>query len=740
MLPGASIFIHSLGWTIVHSLWQGALVAASLGIIFKLAPRLSSRIKYHLSVASFFFLFGWVITTGIIQWQRLNTSPVVVTEKTGQNVVKTYVISNASSETYTEHLLRPLMPTLEPTFSWLVALYFLGLLIMTVRLVRSITDTFRTKRFNEVPDDKWYQTLEMLKQRMGIDSEVWLRISRSITVPIVMGFIKPLIILPVAVLNQLSEDQLEAILLHELAHIKRQDYLVNMLQNIIETVLFFNPFVWHISSQIRREREHCCDDLVISCTENPFTYATALAALEKQRVQAPDLALAASGKKQYLFQRIKRIMEMEKQPFSNSKAASLVLIICGLGLIALLFTPSFAQNLKNTKDKDKDKTTVWISDERLRVKDAKGNEKVYNTLEEWPAAEKVKMAKEYSDKGMNLYFGPKNRQLVLTDDGNDTRIIAATHPIAPTPPLASRAPLAPPAPVPAPACATAPLPPIAPYGSAIPAPVAAPMVPMAPMPPMHAVIEEDGDNDSDFNVMTIVNNSLQQVNWDTINATVNNAMTSVDWKEIQKNIDKGMKDAQREINDPKVKAQIRASIRESKRAVEEAMRTSNEEVRRAMQESRQAVNDAMRTSNDEMRRSMEESRRVMQESREQQRQASAQTRIQNQAMEESRRAMQESREQQQQASAQARIQYQASAEDAKKNHTNFNRMLSDMESQKLIDRNDKYKIEKKDGHLYINGEEQPQSIYNQYREYLNGDEIKIKGNKSNLSISVTNND
>jgi len=693
MLPGASVFIHSLGWTIVHSLWQGALVTACLGVIFKLAPRLSSRIKYHFSVASFFFLFGWIVTTGILQWQRLNTTPVVVTEKTGQNVVKTYVISNAGAETYTEHLLRPLMPTLEPTFSWLVALYFLGLVIMILRLIRSVTDTFRTKRFNEIPENKWQQVLETLKQRLSIDSEVLLRISKNITVPVVMGFIKPLIILPVAVLNQLSEDQLEAILLHELAHIKRQDYLVNLIQNIIETVLFFNPFIWHISSHIRREREHCCDDFVISCTENPYTYATALAALEQQRMQAPDLALAASGKKQYLFQRIKRIMEMEKQPFSNSKAASLVLIICGLGLVALLFTPSIAQNSKNAKDKEKDKTTVWISDERLRLKDANGNEKVYKTLEEWPAAEKVKMAKEYANKGMNLYFGPKNRQLVLTDDGNDTRIVAAARLPAPPAPPAPPASIAPPAPVPAaPVPGMAPMPPVPPYGAA------------PPLPPLPPVPVEEDENDSDFNVETIVNNSLQQVNWDSISTTINKAMTSVNWNDIQKNIDKSMKDAQQEINDPKVKAQIRASIRESRRAVEEAMRNSSAEMRRAMEESRKA---------------MDESRK---------------------AMSESRKAMSEAREQQRQASAQARIQYQASADAAKQNHTNYNRMLSDMENQKLIDRNEKYKIEKKDGHLYINGEEQPQSIYNQYREYLNGDEIKIKGSKGNLSISVTNND
>lgn len=713
MLPGASVFIHSLGWTIVHSLWQGALVAASLGIVFKLAPRLSSRIKYHLSVAGFLFLFAWVITTGMLQWQRLNAAPVIVTEKTGQHVVKTYVISNAGSDTYTEHLLRPLMPTLEPAFSWLVALYFLGLLIMTVRLVRGVSDTLRTKRYNEVADQKWHHRLEILKQGLSIDSEVLLRLSQRITVPIAMGFIRPLIILPVAVLAQLSEDQLEAILLHELAHIKRQDYLVNLMQHIIETVLFFNPFIWHISSQIRREREHCCDDLVISCTENPYTYATALAALEQQRLLAPDLALAASGKKQYLFQRIKRIMEMEKQPFSNSKAASLVLIICGLGLIAILFTPSFAQSLKNTKDKDKDKTTVWISDERLRVKDASGNEKVYNTLEEWPAAEKVKIAREYADRGMKLYFGPKNRQLILTDDGNDTRIVAAPRPPAPP------APMAPPAPVPAPISPIATMPPVAPYGALAPA------IPAPPMPPVVVEDAEIGD-DSDADAMTIVNQSLQQVNWDSINTAVNKAMTSIDWKAIQKNIDKSMKEAQLEINDPKVKAQIRESIRESRRAVEEAMRSSNEEMRRAMEESKKAMseskkameeskramNEAMHNRNEEMRRSMDESRKAMEEAREQQRQSYAQTRIQS----------------------------QSDADEAKKNRTNYNRMLSDMEHQNLINRNEKYKVEKKDGHLYINGKEQPESVYNQYRDYLNSDEITIKGSKNNLSISVTNND
>ena len=167
----------------------------------------------------------------------------------------------------------------------------------------------------------------------------------------VIGFLKPMILMPAAAIAQLSLDQLETILLHELAHIKRYDYLVNILQVVVETILFFNPFVWMVSSITRQEREHCCDDLVLAYTEEPLTYAIALSALATHP-GAAGFSVAATGQSDHLFfNRIKRITEMKKNPFSYSRMIAAILIFAAITCSVAVLTPSFA---KTKKDKPKE--------------------------------------------------------------------------------------------------------------------------------------------------------------------------------------------------------------------------------------------------------------------------------------------------------------------------------------------------------------------------------------------------
>lgn len=673
MLPQASIFVESLGWTLIHSLWQGAIIAMGLQLLFRVAHQMPSRIKYHISVAGFFFLFAWFAVTWYLQWQRLDITPVTITESVAgnANAVKTYVVGNTAAETYTEHLLRPIAPSLVPAFSWIVVLYLSGFAVMVIRLIKSLVLTLRTRQNNELPAEEWLARLTELKQKMLIDTKVALQFSRKIIVPVVIGVFKPVIIIPAAIVNQLSADQLEAILMHELAHIKRHDYLVNIIQNIVETILFFNPFMWFISAQIRREREHCCDDIVVGFTENPYPYATALAALETRRSQPLEMALAASGKKQYLLQRIKRIMEMEKQTFKSGKIAGLILVVFALGLTAVLLTPSFAQSKK--EDKKTQERRVWISDEKLTIKDENGAVREYDNLEQWPAEERLKLAREYSNKGMNLFFGPKNRQLVITEDGNNTKIIAGDKNAFTQPPVPPASPAAP-----SQAAPIAPLSPIAPSAPASipPQPPVAPHVTYSYSTSTEETentetTNDDEDTDSPVNfsdLQAIITNSMKEVNWDSIRNNVAIAMKevkAVDWNAIQSDIDKGMAEAKKQLNDPKVKAELKRAMAESKQQLAEAQR----EVRQQMH--------AMHSSTATMYR------------------------------------------------------YGSSSD-------NYDKMLNHMERQNLIDRNEKYKIEKKGDHLYINGEEQPQSVYKTYKPYLNDNDIMIKGSKDNLRIDIKN--
>src|SRR5262249_48188807 len=152
----------------------------------------------------------------------------------------------------------------------------------------------RTRGVCTAPDH-WQDRLVRAAVRLSISKPITLLESVLVQVPVVIGQMRPVIIFPIGLLAGLPADQVELILMHELAHVRRWDYIVNMLQTLIESVMFYNPAVWWISKAIRTEREHCCDDMVVAATQNAHAYATALTALEQTRQSRVELALASTG-------------------------------------------------------------------------------------------------------------------------------------------------------------------------------------------------------------------------------------------------------------------------------------------------------------------------------------------------------------------------------------------------------------------------------------------------------------
>jgi beta-lactamase regulating signal transducer with metallopeptidase domain len=184
---------------------------------------------------------------------------------------------------------------------------------------------------------------------LGIKKKVQVWLSENIDVPSVVGFFKPFILLPVATVAQLNTQQLEAIILHELAHIKRQDLLLNLLQIIAKLILFFNPFANYLYKQIEAEREHCCDDWVLDHQYNKETYASALLQIETLRLAKIELALAATNDKKLLLGRIKRMFSAKPSTFLNNiqkiQVASISLI---LTIAIILFSPVKISTINNT--------------------------------------------------------------------------------------------------------------------------------------------------------------------------------------------------------------------------------------------------------------------------------------------------------------------------------------------------------------------------------------------------------
>ncbi|CAL1517361.1 M56 family metallopeptidase [Chitinophaga sp. MM2321] len=352
LLPFTGDLVHALGWTILHAIWQAFFVYACLKIVLKLWPMASARIKYNLSMFSLAGIFTWFLITLYQQLQVLSQTKQLVLQLSAQQLAITGQPLPAVYQGQEE--MATLFPSLEMCLPVLVALYIAGMAVMIIKLVSDLLQLqqIRTKQVESM-GEAWENHLEHLVAQLQLPRKVQLLVSRYIQVPVMLGFFKPVILLPIAMVNNLSEEQLEAILLHELAHIKRNDYLLNIFQSIVETILFFNPFVWLISKTIRQEREHCCDDLVIAGTVQPLHYARALIALEEYRLTANPLTMAIADNKQHLFHRIKRIMEMKTKHLNYSQKFLAVLIIAtGLVSIAWLNPGKVENHGTLTKEKD----------------------------------------------------------------------------------------------------------------------------------------------------------------------------------------------------------------------------------------------------------------------------------------------------------------------------------------------------------------------------------------------------
>ena len=346
-----AILIQSLSWALIYSLAQGFVVYATLLLVLKIVRGMSASSKYRLSLSALTIMLGWFAATW---WQQYHLWYLDNGQTFAAQVpaaITNQLLLHDNRILAGNPLLLSLPTVVEVIVSWFPLFYATGLVLMLTRLLLGVRQlvSFKTTGVS-LPDAVFTDMLDSLKTKLHFKRSVQLLISAKATVPMVIGFLKPIILLPAATLVQLSTDQLESILLHEMAHIKRFDYLINILQTIVETVLFFNPFVWLASSIARRERELCCDDLVLAHSNGPLYYATALAALASQSDRPyPSFTVAATGQPDHLFNRIKRIVEMKKNPFSYSRMIAAILIIsaiaCSVAWLAPAFAPSGKSNM-----------------------------------------------------------------------------------------------------------------------------------------------------------------------------------------------------------------------------------------------------------------------------------------------------------------------------------------------------------------------------------------------------------
>lgn len=313
MFTGQTNFLSSMGWAVISSLWQLALLWVVYQVIIAVYKKSSA--SFRASLAAFLLAAGfvWFMITFFITFT--NTSD----EESGFATAS--LLNNA-----------PIYPLIQKIIPPVSILYLCLLIIPVSRFIKNYRYVQVIRKYGlQKADAQWRLFVKNISTHMNIGRKVEVWVSEYISSPITVGWLKPVILLPAAVLTQLSTQQVEALLLHELSHIRRYDYLLNLVINFIRTILYFNPFAKAFVKIVEREREKSCDEIVLRFQYNPREYATALLQLQQAASKPQAFILAATGKEE-LLQRVELILgfQRKKSVKVGRFAAIIALMITGM--------------------------------------------------------------------------------------------------------------------------------------------------------------------------------------------------------------------------------------------------------------------------------------------------------------------------------------------------------------------------------------------------------------------------
>lgn len=336
-------WVLALCWTLIHSLWQGFLLAMATGAIMIVTRKANAGKRYKLLTGLFFVFMMVTISTFIIEYQPVSHADGdrVVSLLNNSNLLDAGVVNHHTAVTIS--LLDRFKDYFNTHASLIVMIWFIIFIARFIKLTANVASIQRLRYYRtHTPSQQWINRMNELVAVLGLRTKIQLLESAVVKVPMVLGIFKPVILLPLGLLAHLPANEIEAILLHELAHIKRRDFLVNLLQNFAETIFFFNPALMWLSSVIRDERENCCDDIAIAVTNNKTNFINALIAFQEYNFSNTTYTVGFPGRKNQLLNRVTRIVN-EKNKTLNATEKSLLTL--GMGIFMLF---SFAAAKKIT--------------------------------------------------------------------------------------------------------------------------------------------------------------------------------------------------------------------------------------------------------------------------------------------------------------------------------------------------------------------------------------------------------
>ena len=307
-----SSLTEALGWTLLHSLWQATLVA---GVFYLVRPLIRHRPTqvYFGALGAIAVVLGWSLHTFVNLYtpESSTSHPAVIhpAPMTPPATAAPLVTESVASAKPTDlSWVAVGVAWINSYINFVAMAWLFGMVILSARLAGGLWYLERLRHHRACPVPAWEATVVTLADRLGIRRPVTLLASSRTRVPMVIGHLKPIILLPVALLSSLSPELIEAIIAHELAHIRRQDYVTNVLQSCVEILYFYHPAVRWLSSVVRDEREKCCDDLAVSLSGNTIAYAKALAEAERLQHPADPLVMAFAPRRGSLLSRVERLV------------------------------------------------------------------------------------------------------------------------------------------------------------------------------------------------------------------------------------------------------------------------------------------------------------------------------------------------------------------------------------------------------------------------------------------------
>lgn len=329
----------AVAWTLIHFCWQAAAVAAAYRVVSIALALRSAQTRYIAALTSLLLMF--VLASGTLAWEfRADTSavsPVITAANLTAPIVGDFPRIAAPGFIPSQHDAGRI--TLSAMLPWIDGFWLLGVLALSIRSFGGWWYLHRLRRsaITAAPGAV-RASFDRICAAMGLHRVIALRISTAIDGPMTLGTLRAIVMLPLSAITSLGPDELEVVLAHELAHIRRADFFWNILQTVAETLFFFHPAIWWISSRIRHERELCCDDLALKVCPNPITYASALYRLEEHRSRHLRLAMALDGhaSRHTLLMRIARILGEPMTRIPSPRLRPFSLVAACAGLLALL--------------------------------------------------------------------------------------------------------------------------------------------------------------------------------------------------------------------------------------------------------------------------------------------------------------------------------------------------------------------------------------------------------------------